>query len=635
MKGIRLLIALAALLCLDTAAGAFERSEERQPCTAHDPMRRPFFGDTHVHTSFSFDAMGQGVRTGPRDAYRFALGQKIGLPPYDHDKPRNSARLRRPLDFAIVTDHSDLLGEAQICQNPDLEGYDSLICTMVRRWPRLGYIMVNGHIYSSTNPRRYSFCGKDGRVCIDAASAPWQATRAAAEEFYDRSSRCKFTTFIGYEWTGMPDGNNIHRNVVFRNEVTQAQPTTYLETPTAEGLWRALVSECIEAEGRCDAIAIPHNSNVSNGMIFRTENQDGSPMTRRQAEFRSRMEPLVEITQHKGDSECRIGDNDELCGFETVPWKRLMDMPRPSLWGAPPPLSYVRETLAAGVVELDRVGANPFKVGIIGSTDTHLSTPGMVDEDQHRGHGAGLAFIRHGILPFPDQPRSNPGGLAVLWAEENSRDALFSAMRRREAYGTSGPRIVVRFFGGWDLESQVCASSEFAAVGYADGVPMGSDLPKRTGGAPTFAVSALRDPGGNGAPSTALQRIQIIKVWAERGQPQEAVFEIAGTPENGADVDLETCTPRGPGFDSLCGVWRDPTFDPAQPAAYYARVVENPSCRWNVYACNRHGVDCNDPATYPGSLEQCCDPDTAKTIQERAWTSPIWYEPAALEAARR
>ncbi len=635
MKGIGLLIALATALCLDTTAWAFERTEERQPCTAHDSLRRPFFGDTHVHTSFSFDAMGQGVRTGPRDAYRFARGEEIGLPPDDQDIPRHSARIGRPLDFAIVTDHSDLLGEAEICQNPDLEGYHSLICTMVRRWPRLGYAMVNGHVYSSTTPRRYSFCGEGGRLCLDAASGPWQATRAAAEEFYDRSTRCEFTTFAGYEWTGMPDGNNIHRNVIFRNEVTQAQPTTYLETPTAEGLWQALIDECIEAEGRCDALAIPHNSNVSGGLIFRTDARDGSPITRQQAALRSRMEPLVEITQHKGDSECRIGQNDELCGFETVPWTRLMDMPRPSLWGKVPPLSYVRETLAAGVVEFSRVGANPFKLGIIGSTDTHFSTPGMVDEDQHRGHGAGLVFARHGLLSFPDQPHFNPGGLAVLWAEENSRDALFAAMRRREAYGTSGPRIVVRFFGGWDLGSQMCASTEFAELGYSDGVPMGADLPRRKGGAPTFAVSALRDPGGNGAPTTPLQRIQIIKVWAEGGQPKEAVFEIAGTPENDADVDLETCTSRGHGFDSLCAVWRDPIFDPAQAAAYYARVVENPSCRWNAYACNRHGVDCDDPATYPGSLEQCCNPRTPKTIQERAWTSPIWYEPDAPEAARR
>ncbi len=629
------LAGLAALLVTPlgaATAGSFERTEQRQECAAHDPLRRPFFGDTHVHTAFSFDAMGQGTRTHPRDAYRFARGEPIGLPPYRDGVALNSAQLRRPLDFAVVTDHSDLLGETQICQSPGMTGYDSLVCTMMRRWPRLGYAMINGHVYSTTDPQRYSFCGEGGRVCLDAARGPWRETQDAAEEFYDRTTDCRFTTFVGYEWSGMPDGNNIHRNVIFRNEVAQRLPTTYLETPTAEGLWQALLDECIDADRRCDVIAIPHNSNVSNGLLFRTETAAGAPLDRATAELRSRLETLVEITQHKGDSECRVTGSDELCGFEAVPWKRMMDMTRPGLWGEAPPLSYVRETLAEGLVQLERTGANPFKLGIIGSTDTHFSAPGMVDEDRHVGHGAGLAFAMHGILPYPDQPRFNPGGLAVLWAEENSRDALFAAMRRREAYGTSGPRIVVRFFGGWDYPTDLCAAPDFAARGYAGGVPMGSDLPPRAGAAPIFAISALRDPGGGGAPSTALQRIQIVKLWSD-GERRERVYEVAGDPDNGAGVDLATCTPLGTGHDTLCAVWRDPDFDPRRPAAYYARVVENPSCRWNAYACNRHGVDCSDPDTYPDSLQNCCDPQIPKTIQERAWTSPIWYEPAAPTAA--
>jgi hypothetical protein len=312
----------------------------------------------------------------------------------------------------------------------------------------------------------------------------------------------------------------------------------------------------------------------------------------------------------------------------------MMDMPRRSLWDDIPRLSYVRDALATGVSELERIGANPFKLGIIGSTDTHFSAPGMVDEDQHQGHGAGLAFARHGILPFPDQPRFNPGGLAVVWAEENSRDAIFAAMRRRETYGTSGPRMIVRFFGGWSFDSAMCISDDFAAIGYSQGVPMGSDLPARASEAPRFAVSALRDPGDGGAPSTPLQRIQIVKVWSDAGTPRQHVFDVAGAPDNGAEVDLATCKPSNDGFDSLCAVWTDPAFDPSQAAAYYARVVENPSCRWNTYACNRHAVDCGDPSTYPGSLAQCCDPEIAKTIQERAWTSPIWFEPAVEEPGR-
>ena len=498
------LLAVAFPLLATQPATAFERTEQRVPCQASDPLRRPFFGDTHVHTSFSFDAMGQGVRTTPRDAYRFARGEAIGVPPYVDGKPVNRAQLRRPLDFAVVTDHSDLLGEAQICQRPDMDGYNSLVCTMVRRWPRLGYAMVNGHIYSTTNPQRYSFCGEDGRHCLAAAREPWEETQLAAEEAYDRTSRCSFTTFIGYEWTGMPEGYNLHRNIIFRNSATQKAPTTYLETPTAEGLWRALRDECLDAPGRCDAIAIPHNSNVSNGLMFRTANSDGTVMTSADAQLRARLETLVEVTQHKGDSECAPNATDELCNYETVPWNRMMDMPRPSLWGDLPSSSFVRGALASGLSELQRIGTNPFKLGLIGSTDTHLSAPGLVDEDQHRGHAAGLVLAALGIPDYPDQPRFNPGGLAVLWAEENSRDSLFAAMRRREAYGTSGPRIVVRFFGGWSFPAEMCQSPEFAATGYALGVPMGSDLGPRVTESPVFALSALRDAGGNGSPSTPL-----------------------------------------------------------------------------------------------------------------------------------
>jgi hypothetical protein len=631
---------LAALICFGSIAasaqaGPFERTEEREACSETTPLKQPYFGDTHVHTAFSFDAWGQGTAAGPDDAYRYARGETIGIQPYDEQgKPLASVRLRRPLDYAVVTDHSDLMGETKICQTPEAAGYGSIVCRVVRRFPKLGYVLVNGHVYSSASPARYSFCGPDGAWCREMGVGPWNEIQSAAEAHYDRSSDCRFTTFVGYEWTGMPNGKNVHRNVIFRNKVTQEYPTTYIETPTQEGLWSALERECLDAGNGCDAIAIPHNSNVSAGMMFTTVGSDGRPIDAGQARTRARLEPLVEVTQHKGDSECRAGAEDELCFYETVPYPRLMDMvgrdPRPEDL---PPLIYAREVLTEGLAQESRIGVNPFKFGLIGATDTHFGTPGMVDEDEYKGHAAGTVSARNGIPPYPDRSDFNPGGLGVLWAEENSRDALFAAMRRREAYGTSGPRMVVRFFGGWGYPEGMCNDRDFVAQGYAGGVPMGGDLPSRAGKSPRFAISAWRDPGGNGTPSTALQRVQVVKGWVESGESRERVYEVAGNPDNGAGVDLDTCAPRGEGFDELCSVWTDPDFDPASPSFYYVRVVENPSCRWNTWACNRQGVDCSDAGSVPRELAACCDETVPKTIQERAWTSPIWYTPT--DAAQR
>jgi hypothetical protein len=610
----------------------FERTEWREPCDAFDVHRRPFWGDTHVHTAYSFDSWGQGTRNLPRDAYRFARGEPLGIQPYDAEgRPLRTVRLGRPLDFTLLTDHAEVMGEVRICQTPGLPGFDALPCRIARRWPLLGYAVVNSQMLDESDPVRYGFCGPDGRRCREVAGAPWQEIQEAAEEAYDRTSACRFTSFVGFEWSGNPDSSMVHRNVLFRNEIVPQRLSNYVDDRTSEAFWHWLDEACLSAEGpgaRCDALAIPHNSNLGNGRLFRLSLADGARLTREYAELRQRIERLLEVTQHKGDSECRKDESDPLCDFETLEFGRMVEQATPWQQTTPAPLSYAREILAAGLVEEARLGVNPFKLGLVGATDTHLGAPGLTDEQNFPGHAAGLVSSRIEVPPLPDDVRFNPGGLQAVWAEENSRDALFAAMRRRETYGTSGPRMVVRTFTGFDLPADLCEHGNFAARGYAHGVPMGGDLGSAPDGARlAVAVLAQRDPGTSEQPGTQLQRVQVVKMWEQDGEPHQRLFEIAGDPDNGADVDRYSCETRGPGFDELCTVWEDPEFDPERHAAYYVRVVENPTCRWTAHACNAAGVRCEDPATAPGELIACCDPEVPMKIQERAWTSPVWYEP--------
>ena len=627
--------ALLAVLCEPAAAGGpapFTRSEVRAPCASYNPLRNPYFGDLHVHTAFSLDASTQGTRAMPADAYRFARGEPLGIQPFDADgRPLRHVQLARPLDFAAVTDHAELFGELTICETPGLPGYDALPCIIFRHWPRLAFFLANSQVTYSNEPQRFRFCGPDGGLCRDAARTPWRVTRDAAEGAYDRTAACRFTSFVGYEWTGAPDSNNLHRNVIFRSDAVPDLPVSHVEAPQPEQLWSQLRAACSTIPG-CEFLAIPHNSNLSDGIMFQTVGVDGQPLTADGARTRAAMEPLAEVMQHKGDSECDLGTEtaDELCGFEKLPYQNFMARYVSTAVAPAPAASFLRHALGQGLAAEERLGANPFKFGLVGSTDTHIAAPGAVREDEFPG-GGGAGTPPDSTAPgLPDDIELNPGGLAVLWAEENSRDALFAAMRRREAYGTSGPRLLVRFFGGWHYPDDLCASAAFVERAYADGVPMGGDLPPPPAqpAAPTFALWALRDPGG-GEPSAPLQRVQIIKGWLDAGEPRERVYEVAGDPGTGASVDLTTCTPVGNGFDQLCAVWRDPDFEPTQRAFYYARVLQNPTCRWSAYACRAAGVDCNDPATVTEGFASCCDTRYPQTIQERAWTSPIWYSPPA------
>jgi len=619
-------------------APPFERTEDREPCSDYSPLRNAFFGDIHVHTSFSQDASVRGTRNTPRDAYRFARGERLGIQPFDeHGDPYTTVKLERPLDFAAVTDHAELLGEVHICRTPGLPGYDSWTCKLQRSAPGFAYFWMNSRVARAT-PIRFAFCGALGISCLEAALTPWTEIQLAAESAYDRTAECRFTTFIGYEWTGSRASNNLHRNVIFRNDRTLELPISFYEEYRPEGLWRELRRQCIDRGDGCDAIVVPHNSNLSSGLMFASKHLDLSAFTADDARARARIERLVEVVQHKGDSECRTGvdTSDELCGFEKLSFGNFAGKVLPFLGDVKQPGSYVRNALKEGIAQQARIGVNPYKLGLIAGTDTHVGTPGAVDERRHVNHaGRGEIVRERPPAGLQDDVEYNPGGLAGVWAEENSRDAIFAALYRREAFGTSGPRIPVRFFASFQPDWNPCEGGRFAERGYAEGVPMGSDLTgaPAPGGAPSFAVWAARDPGPPGRPGTPLQRIQIIKGWVEGNSVREVVTDIAGRAPGEASVDPLSCEQRGPGSDVLCGVWVDPDFDPRQHAFYYARVLENPSCRWNAYACNALGVACGDARSADDELfETCCGADTPRTLQERAWASPIWYTPPGARA---
>lgn len=642
-------------------SGGAGGSASASHCRNYNANRQPFFGDLHVHTKYSLDANTQGTIVTPHDAYRFAQGERLGIQPYNEaGEPLRFAQIARPLDFAAVTDHAELFGETEICTNPDYPEYNLPECQFYRSQPENSFVFFNlvavglpelpqfpvppgtpivsdAPVIGSTGSiPRLPYCGINGERCLEAAKTPWRDHQLAAASFNDESDNCGFTTFVGYEYTLAPASNNLHRNVIFRSAVVPELPPATQEYPRPELLWAALTEQCKSEDG-CDYLTIPHNSNLSAGLMFETKDRFGDDYTAEFAQSRQKNEPLAEIMQAKGQSEC-LGTTgasaaDELCNFEILPYNNLTgDRFNGLNTGPPMEGDFLRSALKEGLVQEQKLGVNPFKYGFIGSSDTHIGAPGDVMETANfPGHGgAGASSSGEGLT---DVIEGNPGGLAVLWAEENTRDSLFAAMRRREAYGTSGTRPIVRFFGGWNLPLTQCASADFAADGYVNGVPMGGDLPARpsSAGAPRFAVSALRDPGAAGDPAEPLQRIQIIKGWVEGGTKMEKVYDVATASNNNPAVNLATCETSGSGAASLCTVWQDPDFDPAESAFYYARVVENPGCRWSWKQCLAGGITeqkcADDPGSVPEGFAGCCSA-FPKTIQERAWTSPIWYKPA-------
>jgi hypothetical protein len=627
----------------------WQRTETREPCDAFDALRQPFFGDLHVHTRYSADASIYGTKAGPRDAYDFARGGEILVSDAD-EQPTRPVRLARPLDFTAVTDHAEFFGEVDLCTRPESSVYDIRMCNILRQYepPDRQFGTIIQWLFPAgidNPPPSLAFCNMPGVDCDAAAVSVWGEMQGAAEEAYDRTATCGFTSFIGYEHTPSRGGRHQHRNVIFRNH--HVPPFAYSQLETAaggvpQGLWTAIEDHCLNDGSGCDAVIIPHNPNLSDGLQF------FDPVDRAEAQRRQDREPLAEIFQSKGGSECRfdrlagrgVGTTDELCTFEQI--KSSAEVPGQ----VPPPIdSYPRRNLVRNALEDGLLfeatrGANPFRFGFVGSTDTHNANPGNTEEGGFTGlQGNNDATAERQIR---DSLAGNAGGLAGVWAEENSRDAIFAALRRRETFATSGSRPVVRLFGG-NLDGVSCGAPDFVARAYATGTPMGGELGAVRGAAsPRFAVLALKDPGTATTPGVDLQRVQIVKGWVDSdGQTHDAVFDVAGDAANGADVDPDTCTPRGAGSAELCAVWEDPDFDPGQRAFYYARVLENPSCRWSTVVCKQAGVDplapdcavqaaAADPAFAECCLAEADDPFFSPLVQERAWSSPIWYRPEGI-----
>jgi hypothetical protein len=667
-----LLLAVSASLAVQPVALAqalkpgFERTEQREDCADHQPLRRPLFGDLHVHTSYSFDAYISSLRRDPRDAYNYAMGEAIVIPGAD---ARQNLRVRigRPLDFAAVTDHGEFLGPVDICtQDPLRAGYWWPHCVITRAenlWVQLVAASWWTSLGGMTERDRQKSFACTLSDCDLAGADAWQRIQQAAEAAYDRSAHCRFTSFVGYEYTDSPEKKNMHRNVIFRNAQVTRMPISTYETGryNFHRLWELLREQCIERGDGCDVMSIPHNPNLSGGLMF------PDPRTPQEAADSRFFEPVVELVQHKGASECRydrlvgagVGTADEACDFEQIAGDNLSMLGsvegkvRTEEARAVPIERFarrnmVRNALKDGLMLEQRDGLNPFQFGFIGSTDTHSATPGAAEEDNYAGH---LGRRDAGYRNVQDHFFSNPGGLAVVWAEENSRDAIFSAIRRRETYATSGTRPTLRFFAGAGLDDSLCSDPGMIAAAYAAGVPMGGEISALAPGqSPAFLVSAVKDPGTSSMPGVDLQRVQIIKGWVDAaGETHEAVFDVAGDAGNGAGVNPETCEPQGVGARELCSVWRDPAFDPQQGAFYYARVMENPSCRWSTRQCQTAGVNpfsaqCAQQAqaaTQRAHEElgavgdvygNCClDADKeafySPTVQERAWSSPIWYRP--------
>ncbi len=581
----------------------------------YNPHKNAYFGDLHVHTKNSSDAFIFNVRATPDDAYRYAKGQVI-----QHTLGFPMQAKSGALDFTAVTDHAELLGvlPAMADANNPISKIDLAkdILSNDRRKVIKAFVKIIGE----SKLKGYQSEAVNRAVMKSA----WQETIEVAEKHYQPG---KFTTFVGYEYSSSPNNQNLHRNVIFKSAKVPDAPFSSIDSENPEDLWRWL--DKIRQDG-IEALAIPHNSNVSNGLMFQQLNWEGKPLDKSYAELRMRNEPLVEVTQIKGTSETHplLSPNDEWANFE------LYDNLIASTQVAKKSGGFVREAYRHGLEFQANSNFNPFQFGLIGSSDTH-NAGGSVEEDNYyskAGSLDGSAELRGSIPTSLNKRFGGAGasetfmqwgasGLTGIWAEENTRESLFEAMKRKETFATSGPRIKIRFFAGYDFSQPMLHDPKMIEKAYQSGVPMGSTIDSKIDQSPSFLVWATRDL--NSAP---LQRIQIIKGWVEKGKSYEQVFDVVCSdgliinsktsrcPNNDAKVNLDTCQySLDKGAAELKTVWKDKSFNQRQHAFYYVRVIENPSCRWSTWDAIRNGTDAIS--------------GISATIQERAWSSPIWFSP--------
>jgi len=628
MKRYLLVMTCAAALTVSGCTDAGDKPDSASKVENTEYPEQVFWGDTHLHTDNSIDAFGFGNRLDSEAALRFARGEEVTA------TKGEKAKLSRPLDFLVIADHSDALAAMKTLYNAPriaLLGDDFLL-----RWYDMMHESDEGSIrvvneltdgaVNNTLPKDLF----DPEESAERIGDVWAAHGKIVEEYNEPG---KFTAFMGYEYTSMPQGDNLHRVVMFRDgadKATQVIPfSSQGINSDPEQLWAHMAAYEKKTGGK--VLAIPHNSNVSNGRMFAMQKYDGSPIDAAYAKTRALREPIVEATQIKGDSESHpfLSPNDEFASFGDTGWDKCnlsctKEMTPESYGG-----SYTREALKRGLEFTLKVGANPFKFGVIGSTDSHTSLA-TADEDNFFGKHSGSELNNEGRALKPLNMGTREGrfgwhyissGYAAVWATSNTREAIFDAMMRREVYATTGPRMQVRFFGGFDFAEE--DTSDLVKTGYAKGVPMGGDLTGGDGKAPSFLISATMDPE-----SASLDRIQVVKGWVDAsGKSREKIYDVSWGKSDtrkvsadgrlapvGNSVDLTTGKwDNSIGAPELVTFWQDPDFNADQNAFYYVRVLEIPTPTWPVYDALKFSMTLPD--------------DVIKIQQERAYSSPIWYTP--------